>query len=219
MQFVYQKNAGENILVLQKEIYTYIIKARRHKVGDKIIFRNYENQIAYTYYLEDIQRKEAKLVLMEQKKYTIKPDKHLHLGWCKIDEKNIEKTLPFLNELGITCISFIGCDYSQQNIKINQTKLRRILENSNMQSGRTDFIKFYYFESLDKYISSYPKAMIVSFSKNMLPKVTDNFIIGCEGGFSQRELKLVDSMQIVGLKNKMILKSQTAAINATALLL
>ena len=47
--------------------------------------------------------------------------------------------------------------------------------------------------------------MIVSFSKNMLPKVTDNFIIGCEGGFSQRELKLVDSTQIVGLKNKMIL--------------
>ncbi|HAC70352.1 MAG TPA: 16S rRNA (uracil(1498)-N(3))-methyltransferase, partial [Arcobacter skirrowii] len=49
MQFVYDKSSKNEILELVDENYNYIIKARRHKIGDEIYFRNLEDDFIYLY--------------------------------------------------------------------------------------------------------------------------------------------------------------------------
>ncbi|XPV54809.1 MAG: hypothetical protein ACNI3H_07545 [Halarcobacter ebronensis] len=55
------------------------------------------------------------------------------MAWCIVDPKTIEKELPYLNELGVRKITFISCDYSQKNFKLNFEKLEKILVNSSSQ--------------------------------------------------------------------------------------
>ena len=40
MDFVYSEHAGEEEIVIDAELYRYLFKARRSKVGDTVFFRN-----------------------------------------------------------------------------------------------------------------------------------------------------------------------------------
>jgi 16S rRNA (uracil1498-N3)-methyltransferase len=42
------------------------------------------------------------------------------------------------------------------------------------------------------------------------PTEIQTIIIGCEGGFSKREVELFDSKKIVGVNSHLILRSETA---------
>lgn len=81
------------------ELHKYLVKVRRHKVGDEL----------------DLRAKNA---------------------WCVIDIKSIKKVLPMLNELGVSRITFVYCDRSQINIKLDFARFERILEASMQQCGR-----------------------------------------------------------------------------------
>ncbi len=43
MQFIYDKNAKNELLKIEDENYNYIVKARRHKLDDILDFRNLED--------------------------------------------------------------------------------------------------------------------------------------------------------------------------------
>ncbi|XPV83978.1 MAG: RsmE family RNA methyltransferase [Halarcobacter sp.] len=79
--------------------------------------------------------------------------KKLHLAWCVVDPKTVEKNIASLNEFGLDKITFISCEYSQKNFKINLEKLEKILLNSSSQCGRSSIIKLENRESLDKFLS------------------------------------------------------------------
>lgn len=212
MQFVYSLEAGNNTLSMKDEVYRYIIKARRNKIGDLVFLRNLKDDLIYTYEISDITRKEAILVLKSSKVKVIEANKKLHVIWCVVDPKTIEKQLPYLNEIGVNKISFVYADYSQKSFKLNFEKFEKILINSSSQCGRSSIIKLELIDCLENFLKNNSDVFVLNFSENRISEDIsyEKVLIGCEGGFSKDELSNVKTNQIVGLNSNMILKSETA---------
>lgn len=212
MQFVYHEQSGNSVLHIEEELYKYLIKVRRHTLQESIFFRNLKENNLYEYKIESISKKSALLHLVHQETQRTENDQNIHLAWCVVDTKTIEKELPSLNELGVKKISFVYADYSQKNFKLNFEKYTKILINSCQQCGRSSLMEFEVFKSVDEFLKTYPKSFMFNFSSTHLEANLgiQTIIIGCEGGFSKREVELFDASKIVGVKSNLILRSETA---------
>ncbi|MEN5387239.1 16S rRNA (uracil(1498)-N(3))-methyltransferase [Aliarcobacter skirrowii] len=222
MQFVYNKSSKNEILELVDENYNYIIKARRHKIGDEIYFRNLEDDFIYLYKIVEINKKSATLTLVNSEKKVIENSRKLHLVWCVVDPKTVEKSIASLNEIGVDKITFVYSDFSQKNFKINIEKLNKILINSSSQCGRSSIIKLEISKSLDGFLAQNPKSYILDFSNSFIDDKKDDIdtlVIGCEGGFSKREKDNFNKDFVVGFNSNLILRSETAIASATAKIL
>jgi 16S rRNA (uracil1498-N3)-methyltransferase len=142
MQYIFNEDASQNSLVLTQELYKYLVKVRRFKEGEKVAFRNLKDDYIYYYKIEKITKKEIFLSLFEKVLKKNSLEKELEIFWCVIDVKVIEKTLPFLNQIGVKKITFIYCDRSQKNFKLDFEKFKKIVINSNQQSGRVHLMEF-----------------------------------------------------------------------------
>jgi len=219
MQFTYHKDSGKDFLTIDSELHKYLFKVRRHNIEENLFFRNLEDNNIYEYKVDNIKRRETLLSLVSSKELKIEPKKELHIGWCIIDFKSIEKVIASLNELGVTKITFINCQYSQKQYKINYEKLHKLLINSSQQSGRSSIIEIDSCDSLDDFIEQYPESYMFNFSKNSIDDKKDDIktiIIGCEGGFSNDEVEKFNSSKIVGIDSNLILRSETAAITVAS---
>ena len=222
MQFVYDKSSKNEILELVDENYNYIIKARRHKIDDEIYFRNLEDDFIYLYKIVEINKKSATLTLINSEKKVIENSKKLHLVWCVVDPKTVEKSISSLNEIGVDKITFVYSDFSQKNFKINIEKLNKILINSSSQCGRSSIIKLEISKTLDSFLTQNPKSYILDFSNSFIDDKKDNIdtlVIGCEGGFSKREKGNFNKDFVVGFNSNLILRSETAIVSATSKIL
>ncbi len=219
MQFIYSKDAKNSTMNLSVREYAHIFKVRRVKNGKILFFRNMEDDYIYRYEIKNIDKKSAFLELKDSKILKIEAKKSLHIGWCVVDPKTIEKTLPFLNELGVSKISFVYCDFSQRNFKIDLERINRILINSCQQCGRSSLMQIEILKNLQEFLKLYPDSKIIDFSENKLEKNSDfdSFLVGCEGGFSKAERALFDKKNVVGFENSMILRSETAVISTVIL--
>ncbi len=216
MQFIYHKDSSEEFLKIDGELHNYIFKVRRQDKEKHIFFRNLIDDFIYEYEVEYLDKKIATLHLVSQEKKIVKSKKKLHIGWCKIDFKNIEKVIASLNEIGVDKITFIDCEYSQRNISINFDKLERLLQNSSSQSGRSDIIKLDYVKNLDEFLKQYPNSYMFNFSDKNIKDYKDSIetiVLGCEGGFSKNEVAKFNSEKIVGIDSDIILRSETAIMN------
>jgi 16S rRNA (uracil1498-N3)-methyltransferase len=219
MQFTYDEFCGNEILEIKDEVYNYLIKARRHKISDEIYFRNLKDENIYLYKIGLIDKKKAILNLISSEKKVLGNDKKLHLGWCVVDPKTIEKYIPSLNEMGVDKITFIYSDYSQKNFKINIEKLEKILINSSSQCGRSDIIKLDISKNLEEFMKNHIDAYFLDFSTTSINEKKDNIktlVIGCEGGFSQKEREKFNENLVVGFESNLILRSETALIAASS---
>lgn len=221
MQFVYSEQAGESTLNIENELFKYLFKVRRHQLQDIIEVRNLKDDTLYSYEVQNITKKEATLLLQKSEEKPVSATKKLHLGWCVVDTKTIEKQLPYLNELGVHSIAFIYADYSQKNFKLNLDKYEKILINSSQQCGRSSLMQFEVFKSLDEYLKNYPNAYMFNFSQQHVDEINsiEDIVVGCEGGFSQREINLFNEKQIVGIDSNLILRSETAVTTLAAKLI
>lgn len=220
MQFSYHQNAGNQNLEIDGDLYNYLFKVRRHKIEETFDFRNLKDNFLYTYQVLNVSKKSANLSLVKSIEHICAPAKKIHIGWCVVDPKTIEKTLPFLNELGIDKISFIYSDFSQKNFKMNYDRYEKIVINSCMQCGRSDMIKFEEYKNIKEFLKLYPNSHILDFSPNTIQPNCDieTIIIGSEGGFSQNERDIFTQNKVIGLKNNLILRSETAVISVSSLL-
>ena len=219
MQFTYDEFCGGNISEIKDEVYNYLIKARRHKIDDEIYFRNLKDENIYLYKIVLIDKKKAVLNLIFSEKKVLINQKKLHLGWCVIDPKTIEKYIPSLNELGVDKITFIYSDFSQKNFKINIEKLEKILINSSSQCGRSDIIKLDVCKNLDEFLKNNKDIHFLDFSNKLIDEKKDEIktlVIGCEGGFSKNEREKFNIDYVVGFESNLILRSETAIIAATS---
>lgn len=219
MQFIYDKNAKNELLKIEDENYNYIIKARRHRLDDILDFRNLEDNFLYSYKISQIDKKSLSLNLLKKEKKIIENNKKLHLAWCVVDPKTIFENIASLNELGVDKITFVYSDFSQKNFKINFEKLEKILINSSSQCGRSSTVKLDICKNIDTFIKDNPDTYFLDFSKiSINSKVSDikTLMIGTEGGFSKRERELFKENFIVGFSTNIILKSQTAIISAAS---
>jgi 16S rRNA (uracil1498-N3)-methyltransferase len=66
-------------------------------------------------------------------------------------------------------------------------------------------------DSLENFLDTYPNAKALNFSENRLSNIEniDSIVIGCEGGFTNNEIKLFNN-SIIGLDTLLILKSESA---------
>ena len=219
MQFIYDKNAKNELLKIEDENYNYIVKARRHKIDDILDFRNLEDDFLYSYKISQIDKKSLFLNLLKKEEKIIENSKKIHLAWCVVDPKTIYENIASLNELGVDKITFVYSDFSQKNFKINFEKLEKILINSSSQCGRSSIIKLDICKNIDTFIKDNPDTYFLDFSQTSIDsKVLDikTLMIGTEGGFSKRERELFNKNFIVGFSSNLILKSQTAIISATS---
>ncbi|MFA7021488.1 16S rRNA (uracil(1498)-N(3))-methyltransferase [Aliarcobacter sp.] len=222
MQFVYDKSSKNEILELVDENYNYIIKARRHKIDDEIYFRNLEDDFIYLYKIVEINKKSATLTLVNSEKKVIENSRKLHLVWCVVDPKTVEKSISSLNEIGVDKITFVYSDFSQKNFKINIEKLNKILINSSSQCGRSSIVKLEISKTLDSFLTQNPKSYILDFSNNFIDDKKDEIdtlVIGCEGGFSKREKGNFNKDFVVGFNSNLILRSETAIVSAASKIL
>ena len=219
MQFIYDKNAKNELLKIEDENYNYIVKARRHKLDDILDFRNLEDDFLYSYKISQIDKKSLFLNLLKKEEKIIENNKKIHLAWCVVEPKTIYENIASLNELGVDKITFVYSDFSQKNFKINFEKLEKILINSSSQCGRSSIIKLDIYKNIDTFIKDNPDTYFLDFSQTSIDsKVLDikTLMIGTEGGFSKRERELFNKNFIVGFSSNLILKSQTAIISATS---
>lgn len=221
MQFIFHKDAKNETLIIESELHKYIFKVRRHNIDKELYFRNLKDKNIYKYKILSIDRRKTTLELIDFKELIIEPLKQLHIGWCIIDFKSIEKNIASLNELGVTKITFIKCEYSQ-NYKINYEKLNKLLINSSQQSGRSNIIELNSCNSLDDFIKENPNSYMFNFSKNSIDNKKseiDTIILGCEGGFSNNEISKFKPTKIVGIDSNIILRSETAIITIASKIL
>ncbi len=215
MQFTYHQNSGEDALKIDGNLHKHLFKVRRHNKSKNLFFRNMIDNVLYEYEIVDINKRYATLKLINKTNMPIKPQKYLHIGWCMIDAKNIEKMLPTLNEMGVSKITFIRCKYSQNNIKINYAKLENILINSSMQCGRSDKMVLDEVGSLREFLNNNPESYMFNFSANNIANKADDvktIIVGCEGGFSDDEVAMMRDAKIVGVSSNLILRSESAVV-------
>lgn len=222
MQFIYHEQAGTSSLKVDGELYKYIFKVRRFDSESNLVLRNLEDKNIYHYAVIDIDRRKATLELIRSEEKVIEPQKQLHIGWCIIDPKSVEKYIASFNELGVSKITFIYCEYSQKQYKPNFEKLEKLLINSSQQCGRSSIIELERRDSLEEFKQENPKSYMFNFSSNNIHDSKDDIetiIIGCEGGFSSSEIKNFDQKKIVGIDNTLILKSETAALSVAGIVL
>ena len=185
------------------------------QAGERISVRNLRDFKEYIYEIDEIDRRSASLSLVfassngEQKfDFTI--------AWAIVDPKTIEKTLPFLSELGVGKIAFVYTKFSQANFKIDIERLNYINALSCEQCGRTSLMEFEIYKNLDELMSIYKNVSAINFGGKSLNEKKDDelLIIGPEGGFSEDETAKFKNSYCLNTKN--ILKSQTAVISVAA---
>ena len=215
MQYTYHKDAGSDLIDIESDLHKYLFKVRRHDINDDLYFRNLNDQNLYCYKVQNIDRRKTTLSLQSFEEKVVSPKKELHIGWCKIDPKSIEKVIASLNELGVTKITFINCEFSQGKYTVNYEKLEKLLINSSQQSGRSSIIELDECECIEKFIEVNPDSYMFNFSQNLIDDVKNDIktiLIGCEGGFSDKEISLVKKEKIVGIDSNLILRSETGVI-------
>lgn len=168
MQFSYVKVAGENPLSLNIKEYAHIFKVRRIKSGAILKLRNLEDEYIYEYSIKDINKKEARLELVKRYIKQKNSKRYIHIGWCVVEPKTVEKTIAMLNEMGVEKISFVYADFSQKNFKFDEARLQRILINSCEQCGRDDLMKVEFIKSVQDFLNRYPQTTIIDFSDKEL---------------------------------------------------
>lgn len=215
MKFLLHPDAGADALQISGDDYKYIIKVRRHKSGDLIGIRS-KTRLSeeYRYRLERTDGKNAYFTLESHRNAPCESLHKLHIGWCLVDPKTIEKTLPMLCELGVYKITFIRCRRSQSNFRLDFERFERIMESSMMQSGRTSVILLEESPSLNTFLKLHPQAAILDFGGDVLNPLEpiETVVIGCEGGFDEGERKLFKDHPVRSFSSPMVLRSETAAI-------
>ncbi len=222
MKFLLHADAGAAGLAVSGEDYKYLIKVRRHKAGDLIGFRTPEKLTEeYRYRLESSDGRNAFFALESHYHAPCEASRKLHLGWCLVDPKTIEKSLPMLTELGVSKITFIHCRRSQRNFRLDFERLKRIMESSIMQCGRTSLVELAESPALSTFLGEHPEAVILDFGGEVLgpDEAVETAVIGCEGGFDESERKLFASHRVRVFSSAMILRSETAAVAIASRLL
>lgn len=223
MQFLYQPNAGDFQVEISDDDFTYLIKARRFGVDSVVKMRNLKDKKLYTYAITEIKKKSALLTKISEQDSQNSHSSPLHLLWAIIDPKVIEKTLPFLNELGIPRISFFYAEFSQRQFSLNLQRMQKILISSSQQCGRIDLMELEVLKDFDSICERYAPFYAFDFggmdireynpfkqdSKD-LENASVRVMVGAEGGFSQRERQRF--AKIITLNDTLILRSESASV-------
>ncbi|RAX54689.1 hypothetical protein CCY99_02700 [Helicobacter sp. 16-1353] len=213
MQFIYHKNCGDKSIILDKNAMHHIFNVRRekHNIGDVLRFANLVDSRIYYYKIVNKGKKETLLEYVDSSIIKHKSPK-THIIQAIVDMNEFSKILPSLNELFVQKITFFYSDFSQKNQKVNMDRLIKIIINSCEQCGRMDLMDIEILPNLDMVLENYKNAIALDFNgENSNLTLFDSFIIGAEGGFSQRE-KILLANKTFSIDYPLVLRSITASL-------
>ncbi len=231
MRFLYDVCAGKKELTLEGESYTHIFKSRRWQKEKNLILSNLVDGNLYEYKITALSRNKARLELVDfvcdlANDVDSSSNARTHIIWAIVDSKVIEKTLPFLNELGVGKLSFFYADFSQKNIVLNEMRLRKILIHSCEQCGRNELLEIEFLPSLQAVLQKYQNIIALDFPAPPLDyvlktmNVRPSVLIGAEGGLSENERALLQSSNTTRaqIKHTYTLRSESACIFTASIL-
>ena len=94
--------------------------------------------------------------------------------------------------------------------------------NSSCQCGRSNIIKLAVCKNIETFIKENDDVYFLDFSNTSIDEKSDlikTLVIGCEGGFSNKEREIFNKNNIVGFNSNLILRSETAIISASSKIL
>ncbi|WP_300827228.1 16S rRNA (uracil(1498)-N(3))-methyltransferase [Helicobacter sp. UBA3407] len=220
MQFIVYQNAGEPQITLKNETYHHLFHSRRTHKSESLFLCNGRDLKLCRYTITEINKKDAKLTLQEIQIISPHNPPKGHLIWAMIEPKNIEKTLPMLNELNLAKVTFFYAQYSQKQFKLDFKRLQRILNHSCEQCGRLIGLEIEIFSNMEEVLQNYQNFAVLDFGgEALVDSLKMPLMIGCEGGFSQKEREILRDKHIFSAPKCNILRSETAALYAASRLI
>jgi 16S rRNA (uracil1498-N3)-methyltransferase len=82
------------------------------------------------------------------------------------------------------------------------------------QSGRNTFIEFDTCKNVKEFIEKFPHANVLDFCDESLKDSSniETLLIGCEGGFSDKERDFLKAQDVFRLNTPMVLRSENAVV-------
>ncbi len=223
--FIDKKNIINNQVVLDETELHHIKNVMRYKQGDQVIINTYEGEV-FLAEIRVIDKKAVVLEVVNQIQNDFKP-LPLDMGISLIKKDKLELVIQKLTELGVKKMIPLNTDYSIIKIDDFSKKKNRFLTISKEaaeQSERTSLLEisdFVDLKALDT--SSYDYCFFgyareeSNYISDMLRTVKVNdkvlFLIGPEGGFSQKEVEWLKANRFTSVSfGQTILRAETAAI-------
>jgi 16S rRNA (uracil1498-N3)-methyltransferase len=187
--------------------------------GDRVIFFDGDGH-DYIYEAEIIAKKEASFSFAEKKPNFI-PTKNVTLYMSLIKKDNFELVLEKATELGVTHFVPVITERTQGK-NLNMERAEKIMQEASEQCGRGDIPTIGDTTDLKDALNENPDVIIFDMEGNDLSsyKLSTNdykLLIGPEGGWSDKELKMFKDLNIQTLKlGDTVLRAETAAIVSCA---
>ncbi|GHV04228.1 ribosomal RNA small subunit methyltransferase E [Campylobacterota bacterium] len=220
MRFFYHELSGAQTLTIERDELAHL-KALRLREGESARFRNLADDILYTYKLISFGKREAVLTLCNATKNAVMPAKSVDLAWCAIDPKVVEKSLPFINELGVARLFILWCEKSQRQFRFDLARMRKIAIFSCEQCGRTTPLEIVLTDP-ESFVLAHPNAALIDFGGEAIApeRVADKtLIVGPEGGFGRCDYAAFERLPRFGIDTPLTLRSESALIFAASLAL
>jgi 16S rRNA (uracil1498-N3)-methyltransferase len=213
--------AGQDSVALRDEAALHQLRdVFRLAKGDRVIFFDGDGY-DYIYEAEIIAKKEASFSFVEKKPNFI-PTKNMTLYMSLIKKDNFELVLEKATELGVTHFVPVITERTQGK-NLNMERAEKIMKEASEQCGRGDVPTIGEITNLELVITNYGEELIVlDMSGEPIRNsklIIDNcaILIGPEGGWSDRELKMFKDLNIQTLKlGDTVLRAETAAIVSCA---
>ncbi|XOU94091.1 MAG: RsmE family RNA methyltransferase [Candidatus Kerfeldbacteria bacterium] len=223
---------GKDILIKDKNVIHQIANVLRLKINN--VFVIFSNQIEYQVIIKNIEKDTITTTIIDKTTNHREPNKTIHLFPALLKKDNFEFILQKCTELGVTSFTPIVTNNTiVRDISKNKIiRYQNILKESTEQCGGLNvpiLNPAISFADAIKNIEKLPGEKIIAWegqqknniSQTINPKINTYYLfIGPEGGFTSEEIKLTkkNNFTNVNLGNR-ILRAETAAITASALLL
>lgn len=228
--FIKTENIRNNVVeVNDRELLNHLVNARRVKVGEKVLFID-GNKIQYVAKVTVIERKFLRAEIVDKYQSFRELTLNLTVAKCVLKQDADFSAVQKATELGVKTIIPLLCDncaVKESVVMAKSDKFQKIADESVKQCERTDFPVVMRPQKLDDFLKNcskcYDKVLIFSeraknfgikkyFAQNPYVKGDKVLaIIGCEGGFSDREFKLFEELNLTEISlGKLILRADTA---------
>ncbi len=221
----YTTNDIFDAVVINGDEFIHAIKVTRHKVGYKIIVCN-NSDIDYYATIVEINKDNLVAKIDEKIKNDTESKENivLYIG----ANKDIDIVVQKATELGVSKVVPFSSQHSNYN-NVNIERLQKIILESSKQCGRSKLMKISDVITFEEAISQAKNTDVLFFyeyeRENKVNNVPLNgkdisVFIGCEGGFSDKEVEFAKASGVNLLTlGKRILRVATAVVSGLTLVL
>lgn len=213
------------IIIDEKELFNHLTRSLRLRAGEKVLFLD-ENEIQYETISKNFNSKEAVFKIEKEYKSERKLNFHLALAQSVLKQDAQGSAIQKATELGVKEIIPLytdNCAMKEDFIKSKVEKWQKIAVESVKQCERADIPKVKELSYIEKVIKEYDNVFVFAekyadktfseYLKIEKPQIKGSIlvIIGCEGGFSEREFDFFKKQKLPLLTlGNLILRADTA---------